>query len=386
MEVKPGHKLAEVGVIPEEWELKPFVRFCVLQRGFDITEATRRHGDVPVYSSSGLAYYHDKAMVAPPGIVTGRKGMLGKVFFVDRPFWPHDTTLWVKDFKGNDPAFVALVLSRLHLERFDAATSVPTLNRNNFVGIPLAVPPLPEQRAIAAALEDVDSLLGSVDRLIVKKRDLKQAAMQQLLTGKRRLPGFSYEWEMTRLGEIAEILNGGTPKTGTAAYWDGGIKWCTPTDITGTSGNYLFETERTISDLGLKNCSAQLLPKGALLLCSRATIGEVKIAGIPCCTNQGFKSLVCGPKANNEFLYYLLLTMKAQMLERAIGSTFLEISKKDTAALRIRLPKTDEQAAIAEVLSDMDAEIAALEHRRDKTKLLKEGMMQELLTGRTRLV
>jgi type I restriction enzyme, S subunit len=136
----------------------------------------------------------------------------------------------------------------------------------------------------------------------------------------------------------------------------------------------------------LASCSAQRLPIGALLLCSRATIGELKIAGTVVCTNQGFKSLVCNRDVSNEFLYYKLLTMKPQIVERAIGSTFLEISKKDTATLEITVPSIDEQAAIATILSDMDAEIAALEARRNKTRLLKQGMMQELLAGRIRLV
>ena len=128
------------------------------------------------------------------------------------------------------------------------------------------------------------------------------------------------------------------------------------------------------------------MPPGALLLCSRATIGEIKIAGCEICTNQGFKSLICRPSVSNEFLYYKLLTMKSKMVERAFGSTFLEISTRNVAALELSLPNFPEQAAIATILSDMDAELAALEARRAKTSALKQGMMQELLTGRTRLV
>jgi type I restriction enzyme S subunit len=250
----------------------------------------------------------------------------------------------------------------------------------------IACPPLTEQRAIAEALNDADALLAGLDRLIAKKRDLKQAAMQQLLTGQTRLPGFDGEWEVKRLGDIAEIISGGTPRTGEATYWNGGIKWCTPTDITRQAGKYLADTERTISSAGLNNSGAVLLPVGALLLCSRATIGEVKIAAEPMCTNQGFKSLVCRPGTNNEFLYYKLLTMKQKMVERAFGSTFLEISTRNVSALEMIAPPINEQVAIAAVLSDMDAELAALEARRDKTRALKQGMMQELLTGRTRLV
>jgi len=112
----------------------------------------------------------------------------------------------------------------------------------------------------------------------------------------------------------------------------------------------------------------------------------VKIAASIVCTNQGFKSLICSKDVSNEFLYYVILTIKPKLVEKAIGSTFLEISKKDTASLEIALPPLSEQQAIAAVLSDMDTEIAALEQKRDKTSALKQGMMQELLTGKTRLL
>src|SRR5205823_1553604 len=127
-----------------------------------------------------------------------------------------------------------------------------------------------EGRAIATALSDVDALLGGLDRLVAKKHDLKQAAMQQLLTGQTRLPGFHGQWEVKRLEKLAEIVSGGTPRTTEPSYWNGGIKWCTPTDITGCTGKYLHETERTISRLGLHSSGARLLPAGTLLLCSRA--------------------------------------------------------------------------------------------------------------------
>jgi type I restriction enzyme S subunit len=210
--------------------------------------------------------------------------------------------------------------------------------------------------------------------------------MQRLLTGQQRLPGFDGEWTTKRLGDVTQIVNGGTPSSSVDAYWNGDIPWCTPTDITSTSGRYLSETERNITEKGLANSSATLLPKGSLLLCSRATVGEVKIATTPITTNQGFKSLICGPDASNEYLYYLLLTMKSDLEEVSSGSTFLELSKRSAAALEITLPPLNEQRAISEILSDMDAEIEALQARRDKTHAIKQGMMQELLTGRTRLV
>lgn len=152
MEVKPGYKQTEVGVIPEDWKVKDFTDLCLLQRGFDITEETKKPGNIPVISSSGLSYHHNEAKVKPPGVVTGRKGMLGNGYYLEIPFWPHDTTLWVKNFRGNNPFFVYWFLIAFKLERFDAATSVPTLNRNNLTGVRIPLPPLPEQTAIATAL------------------------------------------------------------------------------------------------------------------------------------------------------------------------------------------------------------------------------------------
>lgn len=271
--------------------------------------------------------------------------------------------------------------------RYGQGDAVVHISARNLSMVRLPMPTtIDEQNAIAEALSDVDGLLGALEALIAKKRAIKRAAMQQLLTGKTRLPGFSGEWETKRLGDMAEIHSGATPSTQVPTNWDGDIPWCTPTDITGTRGKYLTSTERRITRQGLASCAANLLPRGTLLLCSRATVGELKIATTPICTNQGFKSLVCKRGTSSEYLYYLLLTLKPALIERSSGSTFLEIGRRDVASLQALFPTEEEQTAIATVLSDMDAEITSLEARRDKTRQIKQGLMQQLLTGRVRLV
>jgi type I restriction enzyme, S subunit len=419
MELKPGYKETEVGVIPEEWESASVRRIASCARsaivggpfGSDLVSSDYVDRGVPVirgqnmngravsgtfvFVTSTKAMALEANLARPGDVIFTQRGTLGQVSLV--PESPYDCYLVSQsqmkvtlNREAADPLFFYYVFSSAEKQRYlrqnTIQTGVPHINLGILRGIPVQRPPLPEQRAIAGALGDVDALLGVLEKLIAKKRDLKQAAMQQLLTGKTRLPGFHGEWEVEQLGDVAEIVSGGTPRTTIPAYWNGGIRWCTPTDITRAPGKYLSETERTVSQLGLESCSARLLPAGALLLCSRATIGEVKIAACQVSTNQGFKSLIIRDGICNEFLYYRLLTMKPQMVERAIGSTFLEISKKDTASLEVALPLFAEQTAIAGVLSDMDAEIAALEARLAKTRALKQGMMQELLTGRIRLV
>ena len=250
----------------------------------------------------------------------------------------------------------------MRLNRFSESSAQPGLSVSKLLGLPLAIPPTEaEQLAIATALSDVDALLGGLDRLIAKKRDLKQAAMQQLLTGQTRLPGFSAKWVARPLGQVGDIRSGGTPSTTQAHFWDGGVPWCTPTDISGLRGRkYLIDTARTISTAGLQFSSAEVIPPRSLIMTSRATIGECAINLVPMTTNQGFKSIVTFAEIDVEFLYYLMTTQKTSLVALCAGSTFLEIGKKQLSCYMIKLPKDRvEQEAIAAVLADMDAELAA---------------------------
>jgi type I restriction enzyme S subunit len=267
--------------------------------------------------------------------------------------------------------------------------TMASLNTQILKSIKTILPPtLAEQQAIAEALSDADALIKALEQLIAKKRQIKQGTMQELLSGKRRLPGFSGEWKLIPLGEVANILSGGTPSTLREEYWNGDIYWCTPTDVTALRGNkYLETTGRMITSLGLQNSSAGLIPAKSVIMTSRATIGECAINRVPVTTNQGFKNFVPLENIDVEFLYYLLGTKKNDFISLCGGSTFLEIGKTQLSNFEVRLPVTKaEQVAISTILSDMDTEIAALEEKLAKARLLKQGMMQELLNGRIRLI
>jgi type I restriction enzyme S subunit len=379
--------------IPADWVGKDISDLCLLQRGFDITEATRQDGNVPVYSSSGLSYFHNVAIVSPPGVVTGRKGILGKVFFINEPFWAHDTTLWVKDFKGNDPKFVYYFLNAFHLERFDAATSVPTLNRNNLKNIPILLPPLPEQQAIAAALSDMDALLISLDALIAKKCLIKQGAMQELLTGKKRLPGFSGEWEEKKLGDIGFTYGGMSGKT-KSDFEDGVYPYIPFLNILNNpviDTNYFDYVNISPTERQNKAQKNDLFFNGSSETPEEVGMCSVLLEDIP---DLYLNSFCFGfrqhenSNANSLFLTYFFRSNVGRKLIYflAQGATRYNLSKANFLKLLIPCPSPSEQTAIAEILSDMDSEINALESRREKTRLLKVGMMQELLTGRIRLV
>ena len=406
-----GSKRTEVGIIPEDWGVRSLRSILIEPPSYGINaSAVPFDASLPTYiritdigddgrfrpaprvSVNGA---HDPRFFLKPGdIVFARTGAsVGKSYLYD----PRDGPLVFAGFlirmtpnpRRLQPQYIAYyVQSRRYWDWVAnncARSGQPGINAREYGSLQVPLPPLPEQRAIAAALADVDALLGSLEALTAKKRAIKQAAMQQLLTGRTRLSGCSGEWRNASVGALAEIRNGGTPRTTVPEYWDGGIPWCTPTDITAARGRNLSRTARSITAKGLRGSGATLLPKGALLLCSRATLGEVLIASMPVATNQGFKSLVCGESVDHEYLYYCLLTLKEQMVDLATGSTFLEITKRDVANIRLPLPPLAEQRAIAAVLTDIDAEVAALERRLDKTRALKQGMMQQLLTGSIRL-
>lgn len=194
------------------------------------------------------------------------------------------------------------------------------------------------------------------------------------------------DWAIKYLSDFGKVQGGGTPSTTMADYWGGDIAWCTPSDITSTPTKYINATERAITDLGLKNSAATVMPAGSILLCTRATIGELKINSIPMATNQGFKNIAINKGGNVDFLYYLLQTKKDRMLELAIGSTFLEISKTALCKIPLQTPMhSDEQSKIADALSDIDSLVEVLENHISKKKAIKQGAMQELLTGKRRL-
>lgn len=248
-----------------------------------------------------------------------------------------------------------------------------------------AFPPLPEQKKIAEILSTWDKAIETTEKLLANAEAQKKALMQQLLTGKRRLKGFDGEWKEVRLRDVGRILSGGTPDSTNPALWDGGIAWATPTDITKLHKKEIAQTARTISELGLAESSAKLLPAGSLLVCTRATIGELAIADTDIATNQGFKNLVPNSRNDVEFLYYLLAFNKNKLKRYACGSTFLELSKKDFEKRTFVVPCIKEQRAIAEVLNTASEEV--LHHTETKCELLKEkrALMQQLLTGKRRV-
>jgi type I restriction enzyme S subunit len=267
---------------------------------------------------------------------------------------------------SDDHHFVAKVLGRIAPRHVSRHLGNPKLMNDVMKRIPIPLAPLPEQRAIATALSDVDALLNGLDRLIAKKRDLKQAAMQQLLTGQTRLPGFHGEWEVKRLGDVAQIRKGELITRDSVL----------PGDIPVIAGG-----RRPAYYHAFANRSGRTITISA----SGASAGYVALFNEPIfasdCSTIGESEQYC-----LDFLYYQLRSKQQAIYGSQTGGAQPHVHAKDLIPIVIAFPPHPEQTTIAAVLSDMDAELAALEASREKTCALKQGMMQELLAGRTRLV
>lgn len=268
--------------------------------------------------------------------------------------------------------------------KFIESITKPAVNQASFTTkefkkFEFCLPSIQEQTRIADLFENFDKKLFLLNKklellILYKKGVMKQIFNQEIRFKDENLQNFP-EWKKIPLNEFANIVGGGTPDTFNNVYWGGSIQWFTPTEL---KRKYVSLSSRTITDLGLKNSSAKLLPKGAILFTSRATVGDVSIALNECATNQGFQSFVPRNSNSNEYLFYWLQNNKKLFLERASGSTFLEISKKEIEKILISKPAPDEQMKIANFLSSIDKKIDNVRSQYEKASLFKQGLLQQM--------
>ena len=413
-EVPPGYKRTEVGMIPEDWSVSLLDSIAVRGSGHtpDKKHPEYWDGSIPWISladspklDNGYIYettstitpagiQNSSAVIHPPETVVltrdagvGKSAIMGQAMAVSQHFmaWRcgpninnHFLYYWLQSKKGE-------------FERIAIGNTIKTIGLPYFKNLKIPLPHIHEQYTIAATLSDVDGLIGALDALIEKKRAIKQAAMQQLLTGKKRLPDFEGEWIELNIARDSTLkARIGWQGLTTAEYLESGDYYL----VTGTD----FDRGRVdwrrcwFVDRGryMQDKNIQLAP-GDVLLTKDGTIGKAGFVDSipkPATLNSGI--FVIRPKADAYVPLYMYYVLTSQIFEDFLarlqaGSTISHLYQKDFVDFTFEAPSLDEQRAIAAVLSDMDAEIAALKRRREKAKQIKQGMMQQLLTGRIRL-
>lgn len=389
--MKPGYKQTEVGVIPEDWESVELDSLCSMKSGEGITSANiDNFSKYPCYGGNGLRGFVTRFTHKGHYALIGRQGALcGNVLGVKGTFFASEHAIVVSPFPSTDIQWLTYVLGRMRLNQYSESSAQPGLSVGKLLILRIALPKsIQEQCAIAEALSDVDELLRSLDRLIAKKRDLKQAAMQQLLTGQTRLPGFSGEWEVKLLGECILSRPDYGINAAAVSYSDKLPSYIRITDIT-DHGRFCPAPRVSVN---AASSNQYYLSLGDVVFArTGASVGKSYLYS-PQDGALVFAGFLIRVRPNPELLVPSFLaaytTTKSywnwvRLMSMRSGQP--GINGNEYAQLPLFLPPLSEQTAIASVLSEMDTELAALEQRREKTRALKQGMMQELLTGRTRL-
>jgi type I restriction enzyme S subunit len=421
MELKPGYKQTDLGIFPEEWAVEPLGGHATFRTG-PFGSALHKSD----YTSDGIPIVNPMHIVngkveptrtmtvteeaarklsdfrlKAGEIVIGRRGDMGRCAVVREQYagWLCGTGSMIIRPRGVDPAFLQRVLSSPRsvaaIEHASVGTTMVNLNQATLSELAIQFPPLPEQRAIGAALSEVNALLDGLDRLIAKKRDLKQAALQQLLTGSKRLPGFKGHWEVKRLGDgVTFLRHGVNPRAELVS--EGQVKYLHYGEVHASRNVYLSPDALPCLPVS-KAAGLDRLQDGDLVFADASEDVEgvcksVEIRGV------GDTDLVAGlhtiaARFDQDLLadgfkgfLQFCPEFSTHLRRLAAGTKVYATNRAHIASVEMRVPSVAEQTAIATVLADMDSEIAALEARRHKTYDLKAAMSQELLTGKTRLV
>jgi type I restriction enzyme S subunit len=399
-----------------EWNEAALGDVIELKRGYDLPQQKRSAGKVPIVSSSGVTDYHSVAMVKGPGVVTGRYGTLGQVFYIAEDFWPLNTTLYVRDFKGNDPRFISYLLRSVDFLLYSDKAAVPGLNRNHLhlarVRFPVRAA---EQRAIAHILGTLDDkielnrrmneTLEAIARALFKSWfvdfDLVRAKAEG---GDAGLPThladlFPNSFEGSELGEIPEgwrvmpiselgsVVGGSTPSTKEPGFWDNGCHyWATPKDLSGLRTPLLLSTGRKITDAGLAQIGSGLLPPGTVLLSSRAPIGYLAVSEVPVAINQGFIAILPSQGISNLFLLYWAEWAHDEIVSRANGSTFLEISKANFRPIPVVAPPNDILDAFEQIVRPIYSRLVLNERASRTLAGIRDTLLPKLISGELRLL
>ncbi|MCU8071375.1 restriction endonuclease subunit S [Shewanella sp. SM20] len=367
-----------------------------------------------IRTSASISESYRRTVLKSGDLVIPLRGKVGEIGYIDNDLAGANLTRGVAlisvrpDFSSK---YVKHFLSsKACADRFLASMNGSALQEitiSTLRQFKVSLPSLPEQTAIANALSDVDALIQELEKLIAKKQAIKTATMQQLLTGRTRLPAFAYEksahhpdgrkkgykpselgeipedWEVKTIFELGRVSTGGTPSTSSAEYWNGDVPWITPTDISHSKN--IYSSERKISQKGLQ--SIRPLPANTVLVTCIASIGKNAILRRDGACNQQINAVIPYDHIDVDFLFYAI-ELSSDRLKASAGITAtLIVSKALFEEFQLVIPANlEEQEAISVILNEMDEDIQSLEKRLNKTRQIKRGMMQELLTGKTRLV
>ena len=387
MKQNTTYKQTELGLIPEDWEVKKLGEVIKLGNGKDYKHLNS--GNIPVYGTGGIITYVDKYLFNGKSVGIGRKGSIDKPVLLDGKFWTVDTLFYVKEFFNSDIDFIYNSFLKIPWLKYNEATGLPSLSQNIINNLKIPLPPLLEQKKIADCLSTWDVAIEKQSALINALTDRKKALMQQLLTGKKRLPGFSEEWKEVKLGDLFEKINRKNEEGNT--------------NVVTISAQRGFVKQ---TDFFNKSVASETLDNYSLIYHGEFCYNKSYSNGYPL---GATKRLIAFEKAVVTTLYicfkikdqkksngsFFEQFFEANSLDRSLikiaqeggrAHGLLNVSLSDFFNIKIKLPPIEEQTAIAEILATADRELQLQKEKLAQLQQKKKGLMQVLLTGKKRLI
>jgi type I restriction enzyme S subunit len=366
-----------------------------LQRGFDLPERLRREGPFPIVSSSGITGFHAEARATGPGVVTGRYGTLGEVFYVLEDFWPLNTALFVRDFKGNDPRYCAYLLRTLGLGERNAAGAVPGVNRNHLHLMKVRTPQPRVQRRIASILAAYDDLIENNTKRIKILEEMARSLYREWFVN-FRFPGHEKTkfttsklgripegWSVRPLRECATFLSGGTPSKARPGYWEGDIPWVSSGELTAFR---LHRTQLHLSPEGAE-AGSRIVPPGTILAVVRgmslAREFRIGITALEMAFNQDLKAIVSAPDLDTLVLFHALDERRDEIRDRSTEAAH-GTKKLDSAVLEqlpIPIPPRSLQKAFKEHVGPLHAQWDCLDQKNHILRPTRDLLLPRLISG-----
>ncbi|HII4332600.1 TPA: restriction endonuclease subunit S [Vibrio parahaemolyticus] len=406
-------------MVPNSWELTNFGQLAEFRNGLNFTKADQGEtikivgvADFKDHSSlSSLDNLNtinvgntvkDNDLIKSGDLLyvrsNGNKDLIGRCLFfpevTEKLSFSGFTIRGRVTSKAILPNYLALLsrseIVKQQFSKNGGGTNISNLSQQILNDVVVPLPTIEEQRKIAKTLSTWDKAIATTEKLIETSKQQKKALMQQLLTGKKRLVNpetgkvFEGAWEEVKLGDVAAMNSGGTPKSSVSEYYDGKHPWVSIADMT-KHGKWISKTEKSLTDEGIANSSARLYPKGTVLYAMYASIGECSIATVELCSSQAILGIRPNGNLINIYLYYYLINLKEKIILTGQQGTQSNLNAGMVKGFTIKLPTIVEQQKIASVLTAADKEIEALEAKLAHFKQEKKALMQQLLTGKRRV-
>lgn len=371
-----------------EWKEVRLGDILNFRRGHDLPHSAMKPGNIPVAGSNGIIGYHDTATPIKPILTIGRSGNVGKPYFYEEA-WAHNTTLYVDDFKGNDPKFLYYLCQTMPFANFGGGSAVPTLNRNHIHPLETKIPvKVEDQRRIASILSSLDRKIELNNKINDDLEEMAQAIFKNWFVdfepfkdGKfvdSELGMIPEGWKVGRLTDVIKLMPGGTPKTSEPLYWDNGtIPFFSPKDVNGV---YCFATEKHITETGLNKCSSNLYPKDTIFITCRGTVGKVCLAACDMAMNQSNYAIKAIDGYSQYYIFFLVKSVVERLIKKSNGAVFSAITSKDFDE-EILIPSQKAVEDFTNVIDGFFRRIFTIGTENSRLSLLRDTLLPRLMSG-----